>query len=154
MTNHHTISQLESLRLHGMAQALQRQQDVADIHTLSFEDRLGLMIEHEIAVRASVQLTSRLRHASLRQSASVADIDFRKSRGLSKSMIMSLAGGQWISQHQNILITGATGVGKSFRHVPWHTAPVSMATLRATTGCRDFLNKCTLPGPTVRFYVC
>jgi DNA replication protein DnaC len=114
MTNHHTISQLESLRLHGMAQALQRQQDVADIHTLSFEDRLGLMIEHETAVRASVQLTSRLRHASLRQSASVADIDFRRSRGLSKSMIMSLAGGQWISQHQNILITGATGVGKSF----------------------------------------
>lgn len=114
MANHHSINQLESLRLHGMAQALQRQQDVPDIHTLSFEDRLGLMIEHEIAVRASVRLTSRLRHASLRQSASVADIDFRKNRGLSKSTIMSLASGQWISQHQNVLITGATGVGKSF----------------------------------------
>lgn len=114
MTNHHTITQLESLRLHGMAQALQRQQDVADIHTLSFEDRLGLMIEHEMAVRASAQLSSRLRYASLRQSASLADIDFRRSRGLSKAAIMSLSSGQWISQHQNILITGATGVGKSF----------------------------------------
>lgn len=114
MNNNHTITQLESLRLHGMAEALRRQIDVGDILAMSFDERIGLMIDHEQAVRASTQLTSRLRRASLRQSATMAEVDFRKSRGLSKTAVMALASGQWITQHRNVLITGATGVGKSY----------------------------------------
>ncbi len=114
MNTNHTISQLEALRLHGMAQALQRQLSMENVGSLSFEERIGLMVDHESAVRAESQLSSRLRRASLRQNASMADLDFRRNRGLSKSAVMAMASGEWVSQHRNVLITGATGVGKSF----------------------------------------
>lgn len=114
MLTHPTIDRLDTLRLHGMAAALREQYDMPDIASLTFDDRLGLMVDREATTRANVQLHGRLRRAGLRQTASIADIDFRKTRGLNKQLILSLTSGEWIRQHQNILITGATGVGKSF----------------------------------------
>lgn len=114
MGQHHILNQLEALHLQGMAQAYSRQLEMPDIEHLTFDERIGLMVEHEAAQRADTQLAGRLRRAALRQNASMADIDFRRSRGLSKSAVMALLSCDWITQHRNILITGATGVGKSF----------------------------------------
>lgn len=114
MLIHPTLDRLESLRLHGMAQALREQLEMSDTSSLTFDERLGLMVDREATTRDNLQLRNRLKRAALRQHASVADIDFRKTRGLSKPVVLALSSGDWIRHHQNILITGATGVGKSY----------------------------------------
>ncbi len=114
MLNHPTMEQLKSLRLSGMAQALEEQWEMQDINSLSFEERLGLLVERETVVRETRRLQTRLRKAKLRQSASVEDLDFRHPRGLDKSLVTRLADCQWVAKHQNLLITGPTGVGKSY----------------------------------------
>lgn len=107
-----TIEKLKNLKLHSMASALDRQQTEA-FEALTFEERLGLLADQEITYRENLRLQTRLRQAKLR-GASFEDIDFRKSRGLDKSLLASLASGKWIKEHLNLLITGPCGVGKSF----------------------------------------
>lgn len=114
MLTHPTIDKLETLRLAGMAKALKEQWQMPDINELVFEERLGLLVDRETALRESRRMQSRLRKAKLRQNASLEDIDFRHPRGLDKSLIVKLADCQWIKNHQNLLITGPTGVGKSY----------------------------------------
>jgi DNA replication protein DnaC len=108
------VHQLTNLRLHGMAAALERQLASADRTTLSFEDRLGLMIEHEVTQRASFRLGQRLRWAKLPLSACLEDLDTRTPRGLDPAELRRLCDLGWIREHLNLLITGPTGVGKSF----------------------------------------
>jgi DNA replication protein DnaC len=115
MLDHPTLDQLKSLRLTGMAKALQEQWEIEDINTMGFEERLGLLVDREAAVRATRRLQTRLRKAKLRQNAAIEDIDFRHPRGLDKSLVTRLADCQWIKKHQNLIITGPTGVGKSYR---------------------------------------
>lgn len=114
MLNSLTITQLEDLGLSGMAAALRQQTQLSEVEHLSFDERLGLLLDRESSDRASRRLERRLRHASLRQSAALAEIDYRAKRGLDKRLMLSLASCDWIKRHQNIVITGATGVGKSF----------------------------------------
>ena len=97
-----------------MAQALEEQLSMPDMSTLSFEERLGLLVDREMTTRAERRLRTRLKVARLRQSACVEDIDFRYPRGLDKSLILSLNSSEWIQAHRNVLISGPTGVGKSF----------------------------------------
>lgn len=132
MLNHPTIEKLHRLRLPGMAKALSAQMRTADLATLSFEERLGLLVDEECTQREERQLTTRLRTAALRQSACLEDIDYRHARGLDKAMLKKLAGGAWLREHLNGLITGPTGVGKSF-----------IACALAHQACRD--------GHTVRY---
>ena len=77
-------------------------------------ERLGLLVDHEMSEREDRQLKSRLRRAHLRQKACIEDIDYRKGRGLTRASIRQLATCNWIRRHHNVVITGATGVGKSF----------------------------------------
>ena len=94
--------------------ALAEQLGAPEIETLSFEERLGLLVERELGERNSRQLTNRLRRARLRHAACVEDIDFRQPRGLDKDLVLSLADGRWIRDRLNSLITGPDGVVKTW----------------------------------------
>lgn len=114
MLHHPTLDQLNNLRLTGMATALTEQMALPDMDALAFEERLGLLVDREITERNSRRLTTRLRQAKLKQSACMEDIDYRASRGLDKSVMARLADGRWVRDHLNILLTGPTGVGKTW----------------------------------------
>jgi DNA replication protein DnaC len=103
-----TLQRLTELRLSGMADALEEQMRMPDIETLSFEDRLGLLLDREVTLREDRRLTRLLQLAKLRLSAAVEDLDFRASRGLDRSLVLRLAACDWVRQHQNVLISGAT----------------------------------------------
>src|SRR5437588_2042061 len=100
--------------LAGMAQALREQLEQSQYHELSFEERLGLLVDRELAVRDNRRLATRLKAARLRQPASVEDLDFRVPRGLDRGLVLSLAQAGWVESHHNLLLSGPTGVGKSF----------------------------------------
>lgn len=108
------IQQLHELRLRGMAAALEQQNQNAERAALSFEERLGLMIQHEVTERASARLAQRLRWARLPQGAVMEDLDTQALRGLSPAALAQVRDLGWIGEHLNVLITGPTGVGKSF----------------------------------------
>jgi DNA replication protein DnaC len=114
MLNHPTLDKLHELRFTGMAKALTEQMALPDIEDLSFEERLGLLVDREATEREDRRLQTRLRQAKLKQNACIEDIDFKQSRGLDKSLILDLAQCQWIKKHLNLLITGPTGVGKTW----------------------------------------
>lgn len=114
MLNHPTLDKLHELRFTGMVKALTEQMALPDIDDLSFEERLGLLVDREVTEREDRRLTTRLRQAKLKQNACIEDIDFKQSRGLDKSLILDLAQCRWIKQHLNLLITGPTGVGKTW----------------------------------------
>lgn len=111
----HTLTQLKSLKLDGMARALEEQQIMPASQELAFEDRLGLLVGREIVWRDNRRLERLLRQAKLKQSqACMEDIDYRGSRGLDKRLMATLAGCDWIRSSQNILLTGPTGGGKTW----------------------------------------
>jgi DNA replication protein DnaC len=109
-----TLDKLRALNLTGMARAFAEQMERADYQALSFEDRLGLMVDREAQDRDNRRLDRYLRTAKLRIGACVEDINFRRSRGLDRSVVVSLAEAEWVRGHRNVLIIGATGVGKTF----------------------------------------
>jgi DNA replication protein DnaC len=109
-----TLTRLRELRLTGMVDALEEQRGIPDVQSLTFEDRLALLVEREATMREDRRLTRLLRQARLRLPASVEAIDFRSPRGLDRSVVLRLAGCDWIRGHQVVLITGATGTGKTY----------------------------------------
>src|SRR5216683_1595317 len=114
MLTHPTHERLVTLGLTGMAKALQEQRRSPDLDALSFEERVGLLVDREAAERDTKRLTTRLKFAALRQSACVEDLDWRTPRGIDRSVFARLIGGDWIDRNENLLITGATGLGKSW----------------------------------------
>jgi len=114
MLHHPLIQELHGLRLRGMASALEHQCVTPDIAALTFEDRLGLLIQRERAERESLRLQQRLRIAKLPQAACVEDLDTKIARGLDRSTLATVRSLGWIEEHLNVLITGPTGVGKSY----------------------------------------
>jgi DNA replication protein DnaC len=111
---HPTSEKLVTLGLAGMAKALDEQRRSPAIETLSFEERLGLLVDREAAERDARRLVTRLKFAALRQSACVEDLDLRTPRGLDRAVIAHLVEGRWIDRAENLLVTGATGLGKSW----------------------------------------
>lgn len=114
MLHQQTIEKLHQLRLPGMAQALEEQSRQPDIASLSFEERLGMLVDAECLRRENRALARRLKNAHLKQPASIEDINFRHTRQLDRAQIRSLASCDWVRQHQNILITGPAGIGKTY----------------------------------------
>jgi DNA replication protein DnaC len=114
MLTHPTHERLITLGLTGMAKALEEQRRSPDLNALSFEERVGLLVDREAAERDTKRLATRLKFAALRQNACVEDIDLRTPRGIDRAVFAKLIAGDWIDRHQNLLITGATGLGKSW----------------------------------------
>src|SRR4030043_724000 len=114
MLTHPTIDKLRTLKFSGMVNALEEQMSMSDIDSLSFDERLGLLIDREMTARENRRLDTRLRKAKLRQNVSVEDIDYHHPRGLDKSLILKLSDCNWIREHNNLMITGPTGTGKTF----------------------------------------
>jgi DNA replication protein DnaC len=114
MLIHPTLEKLQTLRLAGMLKAFSEQLQMPDIHNLGFEERFSLLVDREITERDNRRLSTRLKKARLRQSACLEDLDVKTSRGLDKSLILSLAACTWIARSFNVLICGPTGVGKSY----------------------------------------
>src|SRR6476620_5540799 len=114
MLTHPTHERLITLGLTGMAKALEEQRRSPDLDALSFEERVGLLVDREAAERDTKRLTTRLKFAALRQSACVEDVDLRTPRGIDRAVFARLVGGDWIDRNENLLVTGATGLGKSW----------------------------------------
>jgi DNA replication protein DnaC len=108
------LDHLQELKLTGMRQALQEQLQMPDLEPLSFTDRLGLLIDRERTERANRRLQYRLQKARLQATACPEDLDYRTPRGLDKTLLQHLLGGRWLAEHLNCLITGPTGVGKTW----------------------------------------
>ncbi len=109
-----TRDRLHEMRLLGMAEGLSNQLEQPDVHNLSFEERFSLLVDQEWTYRRSRKQARLLKAAKLRLDACVENIDYHHPRGLNRSVIATLTTCQWIRHHQILLITGATGTGKTF----------------------------------------
>lgn len=115
MLNHHTLTTLRALKLSGMAAAFEEQQSQTAMQSLSFEERFAMLLERESTHRNNKRLERLLKLAKLKHgSACIEDIDYRAGRGLDKSRIASLRSCDWIRAGHNLLLTGATGGGKTW----------------------------------------
>ncbi len=109
-----TMEKLQKMRLNGMLKGLQEQQESSNIQQLSFEERLSLLVDLEATERENRQLNTRLKQAMFRHNGSIQDIDYSLPRKMDQSLMQSLYSCQWIKESLNVMITGPTGVGKSF----------------------------------------
>lgn len=122
-----TIEKLIALRLRGMAEAFREQQESADQQRLSFEERLGLLVDRQWNWRENRALDRRLRHGRLLGPACMEDIDYRTPRGLDRQLMRSLTQeSAWVREHQNLFVLGPTGIGKTW-----------LARAVAQKACRD-----------------
>jgi DNA replication protein DnaC len=109
-----TFEKLYNLKLHGLAQALEEQLKNPEAASLSFEDRLAMLVDAQWLWRENRATASRLRKARLKLPASMEDINYRHQRHLDRSLMRSLAACDWVKQHHNITISGASGLGKTY----------------------------------------
>ncbi|MBU0768401.1 MAG: IS21-like element helper ATPase IstB [Proteobacteria bacterium] len=110
-----TIDKLIEMRLHGMVAGLKEQVKNTAYKNLCFEERFSMLVDKEKTYRENKKLTSLLRQARLRYShACIEDIDYRSRRGITKEMLLRLSNNDWIRDKRNIIITGATGAGKTY----------------------------------------
>jgi DNA replication protein DnaC len=120
------IEKLQALKLHGMIEGLDQQEQDDATRGLNFQDRLALLIDRQWTWRQNQVLARRL-HASRLKGACVENIDYRAERGLSRSVIRALAqDSTWVKNHEHIFVLGPTGVGKSY-----------VASALAQKACRD-----------------
>ena len=114
MLRNPTLDKLQALKLTGMLAALEEQIANPELHQMGFEERLGLLLDRESTERDNRRLATRLRQARLKQPACMEDVDFRHTRGLSREQFRQLLDSQWVKNHQNVLLTDPTGVGKTW----------------------------------------
>ena len=114
MLIHQTLDRLHQMKLTGMARAMADQMDKTDLNDYSFEERLGLLVEYEWTYRQNKRLAILLKQAKLRLEACMEDINYVHPRGLDRGLMKSLANCQWLNDHHNVIITGPTGIGKTF----------------------------------------
>jgi DNA replication protein DnaC len=127
MLNQQTLHKLYVMRLNGMADAFRQQLEQSEPAGLSFEERFGLLVDRQWNWKEDRALARRLRNSRLRSTAAVEDIDYQTPRGLDRALLRSLAAeSEWVKQHFNIFLIGATGLGKSW-----------LAAALAHKACRD-----------------
>jgi len=114
MLSEQTYDKLVSMRLHGLAAAFDEYLKERRHDKLTFEERFGLMVDREWTERQGRKLKRRLTGAKLREQACVEDIDYRHPRNLDRSVMQRLATCHWIAEHENVVFTGATGLGKTW----------------------------------------
>ena len=109
-----TLDRLYELRLHGMRQALKDQTDAGSCQDLSFDERLGLLIEAEDAWRLNARIHVRIKKAKIRQNARLEDLDYRTARSLDRGTLEALASCRWLKEKRNVILAGPTGIGKTY----------------------------------------
>jgi DNA replication protein DnaC len=114
MLTEHTIDKLNAMKLHAMANGFAEQLAQPDFAKLTFEERLGLLVDSEHTERENRKLQRRLRAAKIRYPASLEDVDFRTPRQLDRQQILALGSCAFITERHNLLILGPTGIGKTF----------------------------------------
>lgn len=114
MLDNATIDGLRALKLDVMAQGLLDQRGHPDYQSLSFEERLGLLVDREVQARENRRLQRCLKSARLREPAVVEDVDFKRRRGLDRHEVLSLAEAHWVTSNHAVVIVGPTGVGKTY----------------------------------------
>jgi DNA replication protein DnaC len=115
MLTQQTLEKMNAMKLSAMADALEQQLGSGEHVKLSFEERVGLLVDCEWTAREQRKLTRRLRVAKPRyKTASLENVDFKHPRGLNRQQVLSLGSCSWIQDQHNLLITGPTGIGKSF----------------------------------------
>ena len=126
MLNQPTIEKLQAMKLHGMAEAFREQFETAASSQLSFEERLGLLVDRQWTWKEGRALTRRLQLAKFKERGVVEDIDYQHPRGLDRKLMRTLATSEWVRLHHNVLFLGSTGLGKSW-----------LACALAHKACRD-----------------
>jgi DNA replication protein DnaC len=114
MLNEQTLEKLHALKLNGMADAFREQLQQPACDALSFAERFGLLVDRQWDWKENARMKRYLQAAKLKLQACVEDIDYRTPRGIDRSVLMGLASCDWVHHHRNILLTGPTGVGKTF----------------------------------------
>jgi DNA replication protein DnaC len=126
MLNQPTLEKLHAMKLHAMADGLRAQLEDAATSQLSFEERFALLVDQQWLWKENRALARRLQAARLKERGVIEDIDYHHPRGLDRKLVRTLATSEWIRQHQNILLIGPTGIGKSW-----------LACALAHRACRD-----------------
>lgn len=114
MLRQETLEKMNAMKLFGMVESFETQLSSSEYAELSFEERVGLMVDTEWTAREQRKLTRRLRGAKLKYPASLENVNFRAARGLNRQQVLGLGSCGWIAEHHNVLISGPTGIGKSF----------------------------------------
>lgn len=114
MLNQPTLEKLQTMKLHGMADAFRTQLETTDASQLSFEERFAMLVDQQWLWKENRALARRLRSAKLKERGVIEDIDYQHPRGLDRKLIRTLASSEWVRQHQNVLLIGPTGIGKTW----------------------------------------
>ena len=114
MLNEQTVTKMQEMKLLGMARVFEELMGKPEHSDLTHDEFVGLLVDAEATSRENRKMQRLLREAKLKQQACLEDIDYRQPRGLHKQTLLELSTCQWLGNHQNILISGATGTGKTF----------------------------------------
>ncbi len=109
-----TKTKLYAMKLNGMAEAYEEQRTQSSVTELGFDERFGMLVDRQWLWKENRALATRLNYAKLRQCACFEDLDFTEARGLKRALIDQLGSCEWVRHHQNLIITGPTGCGKTF----------------------------------------
>ena len=126
MLNQPTLEKLQTMKLHGMADAFRAQLETTHSSLLAFEERFAMPVDQQWLWKENRTLARRLRSARLKEKGVVEDIDYQHPRGLDRKLMRTLATSEWVRQHQHILLLGPTGIGKTW-----------LACALAQKACRD-----------------
>jgi DNA replication protein DnaC len=142
MLNEQTIEKLHAMKLSAMAEAFEDQIAHPQMEELSFAERFGLLVDRQWSYKEDKRMQRLLKNAKLKIQACVEDIDYRAPRGIDKSTLMHLISCQWIRELHNLIITGPTGVGKTF-----------LACALAHKACREGLSALYIRAPKLYFHL-
>ena len=149
MLTQQPLEKMHGMKLSAMAEAFEQQLGSGAHTTLSFEERVGLLVDCEWTAREQRKLTRRLRAATPRYpAASLENVDFRHPRGLHRQQVLSLGSCRWIQDQHNLLITGPTGIGKSFLACAFVDGPAGAVSPPATFACRAYCTRWPLVAAT------
>ena len=126
MLNQPTIEKLQTMKLHGMADAFRAQTETTHASQLSFEERFAMLVDQQWLWKENRALARRLQSARLKERGVIEDIDYQHPRGLDRKLMRTLSASEWVRQNQNVLLIGPTGIGKSW-----------LACALAQKACRD-----------------
>jgi len=116
MNQNPTLEKLKAMRLNAMAELYHQNltQPTSALESMTFDEQLALLVDHQWEYRQNRKIERLLKQASFKQQATIVDINYATQRNLDRNMFERLATLDFIKRKENIIITGASGVGKSY----------------------------------------